>query len=94
MQQYASTLSVLTHTLAPGKGSKVKKNLKLVILHIRLKGNMQAHILSLHIPSTPGVESKSQTIIFFTENSHVAYQIKGKGTQSTMQAVSLFSKHN
>ena len=25
---------------------------------------MQAHILSLHIPSTPGVESKGQNIFF------------------------------
>ena len=39
--------------------------------------NMQAHILSLHTPSTPGMWSKVKT--FFSESSHVAYQIKGNG---------------
>ena len=55
------------------------------MLHIKLKGielsistTMQAHILSLHKPSTPGVGSKGQNI-FFPESRHVAYQIKGNG---------------
>ena len=39
IEQNASTYSVLTHTLAPGVGSKVKKNsLKEVMLQIKLKG--------------------------------------------------------
>ena len=37
--------------------------------------NMQAHILSLHAPSTTGVGSNVK--IFFSESSHIAYQIKG-----------------
>ena len=45
---------------------------------------MQAHSLSLQTPSPPWVGSKGQNI--FTESSHGAYQVKGKGTQSTMQA--------
>ena len=36
---------------------------------------MQAHILSLHTPSTPGVGSEVETF-FFSESSHVAYQIR------------------
>ena len=49
----------------------------------QIKGNeecssMQAHILSLHTPSTPGVGSKVKTF-FFGEYSHVAYQINGYG---------------
>ena len=39
---------------------------------------MLAHILSLQAASAPGVGSVGQNI--FTESSHVAYQIKGKGT--------------
>ena len=38
---------------------------------------MQAHILSLHNYSAPGMGSKVQT--FFSEISHAAYQIKGNG---------------
>ena len=37
---------------------------------------MQAYILSLHIPSTPGVGSKGQ---LFDLGSHVAYQTNGNG---------------
>ena len=49
------------------------------MLHIKIKGNyecsnMQAHILSLHAPLTPGVGSKVKNI-FSSESSHVAYQI-------------------
>ena len=45
---------------------------------------MQAHSLSLQTPSPPWVGSKGQNI--FTESSHGAYQVKGNGTQSTIQA--------
>ena len=38
--------------------------------------NMLANILPLHTPSTPGVGSKS-LLFFFSESSHVAYQING-----------------
>ena len=48
---------------------------------------MQAHILSSHTPSTPVVGQRSEH--FFSESSHVAYQIKGNGTWSTMLAHSL-----
>ena len=37
---------------------------------------MQAHFLSLHTPSTPVLGSKVKT--FFSESSHVAYQIRRK----------------
>ena len=37
--------------------------------------NMQAHILSLHTPSTSGWGQRSKHL--FSESSHVAYQIKG-----------------
>ena len=46
--------------------------LKVVILHIKLKGTMQAH--------TQNVKT------FFFLSSHVAYQIKGNGAKTTMQA--------
>ena len=39
--------------------------------------NMVANILPTDTPSTQGVGSKGQTIIYFCESSHVAYQIKG-----------------
>ena len=42
------------------------------------RSNMQAHILSLHIPSSPRVASNVNT--FFPKNSHIVYQIKGTGT--------------
>ena len=41
---------------------------------------MQALILSLHTPSIPdGVKGQKH----FSENSHVAYQIKGNGTEGS-----------
>ena len=46
---------------------------------------MQAHMLSLHTPSTPGVRSKGQ--LLFIENSHVTYHIKGNGIKSAMQHI-------
>ena len=59
----------------PWWGQKVKNSfLKVVMLHIKLKG---IHIQSLHTPSTPGVGSKGQKL--FSESSLVAYQIKGNG---------------
>ena len=39
---------------------------------------MQAHMLPLHTHSTCGVASKDQNM-FFSEGSHVEYQIKGNG---------------
>ena len=45
---------------------------------------MQAHILSLHTLRLLELGQKTKT--YFTESSHVAFQIKGSGTQSTMQA--------
>ena len=44
---------------------------------------MQTNILSLH---TPGVKRSNH---FSSESSHVAYQSKGKGAQSTTQAHTL-----
>ena len=47
------------------------------MLHIKLKGMMNATICKhmLHAPSTPGVGSKVET--FFCEASHVAYKLIG-----------------
>ena len=45
---------------------------------------MQAHILSLHISSTPGDQRSEH--FFLKVRSHVAYQIKRNGAQITMQA--------
>ena len=36
---------------------------------------MNANMLSLHTPTTPGVGSKGH-FFFFSKSSHVAYQIK------------------
>ena len=44
---------------------------------------MQAHILSLHTHSTPGVGSKVKS---FFESSHVAYQNKGKEVLTNTEA--------
>ena len=41
--------------------------------------NIQAHILSLHALSTPGVGSKFKTF-FFSECSHVAYKLDWIGS--------------
>ena len=38
--------------------------------------NMQAHILSLHTPSTPTLGGVKDQNIFFSESSHVASQIR------------------
>ena len=47
--------------------------------------NMVASILPIDTPSTLIVWLKGKN--FFSESSHVAYQIKGNGAKSTMQAV-------
>ena len=44
--------------------------------------NMVENILPTDTPSTQGVVSKGQTI-YFSESSHVAYQIKDDDTGST-----------
>ena len=46
---------------------------------------MVANILPTDAPSTQGVGSKGQTI-YFSESSHVAYQIKADDTGSNMVA--------
>ena len=57
-----STFSEHSHVAYQGKGNDTCSN-------------MQAHILSLRAPSTPGVGSKH----FFSESNHVAYQINWNG---------------
>ena len=47
--------------------------------------NMVANILPTDTPSTQGVGSKGQTI-YFSESSHVAYQIKADDACSNMVA--------
>ena len=44
---------------------------------------MQLHIMPLHTPSTPRIGLKCKSI-FFTESSHIAYQIKGNRTAHIM----------
>ena len=46
---------------------------------------MVANILPTNTPMTQGMGSKGQTI-YFSESSHVAYQIKDNSAQSTMKA--------
>ena len=46
---------------------------------------MEANILPTDIPSTQGMGSKGQTI-YFSESSHVAYQIKADDAGSNMVA--------
>ena len=46
---------------------------------------MVANILPTDTPSTQGVGSKGQTI-YFSESSHVAYQIKADDADSNMVA--------
>ena len=82
MQQHASTYSVLTHTLdtcGVVKGQSFLSESSYVAYQIKgnvAKSSMQAHILSLHTPSTPWWGQKVKNI---TESSHVAYHIKGSG---------------
>ena len=58
VQQLENNIFVLTVTYGPWVGSKGQFFLKVVMLHIKIKGNetyniMQANILNLHRPSTP-----------------------------------------
>ena len=78
---------------APGIGAKVKTFfflLKVVMLHIKLMGmELRAPCKQIFCPYThPQTQEgvKRSKDFFCTEISHVAYQIKGNGTQSTMQA--------
>ena len=70
-----------------GGGAEVKIKLfqNMVMLHIKLKLTTVAKILPTDTPSTQGVGSKGQTI-YFSESSHVAYQIKADDTGSNMVA--------
>ena len=47
---------------------------------------MVANILPIDTPLTQGVGSKGQTMYFFAEGSHVAYQIKADDAGSNMVA--------
>ena len=83
---------LLLHTSsAPGMGSKGQNIffLKVVVMHIKLK-RMKHRAPRKHIvcPYTnPRFLGLGQTVkTFFSESSHVAYQIKGDGALSTMQA--------
>ena len=58
----------------------------MVMLHIKLKLKMLvANFLPTDIPLTQGVGSKGQTI-YFSESSHVAYQIEAEDFGSNMVA--------
>ena len=80
----ANNMSLHTHPRPLGWGQKVKTGffLKVVMLHIKLKG-MEHRVPCMHIFCSythhrpPGVGSKAKT--FFSKNSHVAYQIKRNG---------------
>ena len=67
--------------LTQGMGQKVKLYLllKVVMLHIKLKGiehsTMKASMLSLRTPTTSGVGTKGH-FLFFSKSGHVAYQSK------------------
>ena len=71
-------------------GGEAKANIKLfqnmVMLYIKLKlMTLVANILPTDTPLTPGVGSKGQTI-YFSESSHVAYQIKADDAGSNTVA--------
>ena len=71
-------------TPALGVKSKLYLYENMVMSHVKLKGNIQAYILSLDITSTPlEVRSKFK---FVLEHGHIAYQIKGNSECSNMQA--------
>ena len=61
-----------------------------VIFHIKLKGmNLTAYKLAncryTH-PRPQGIDHKVKTVVFSSENVHVAYQNKGNDTYNNMQA--------
>ena len=93
MEHNSSIYSVLTHTLNPQMESKGQHIfwLKVVMLHIKLKGIEHSvscnYIFFSYTHHRPPYGVKT---FFFAESSHVAYRIKGNGTQSTMQAHILF----
>ena len=79
---HANLFYVLTHTLDPWGEVKCQiiffsesSHVAYQINENRAYSTMQAHRLSLHLPSAPGKGSKVQNI-FFTESSHFAYQTK------------------
>ena len=74
------------HPPTQGVGSKGENSTFSEHSHVayQIKGNdecnnIQAYILSLHIPSTHGVGSKVKTCCFFSESIHVTYQLNGNG---------------
>ena len=77
MQQHSCKCFVHRHTLDPRRGVKRSNHLfflKVVIVAYQIKAkdtcsNMVANVLSTDTPSTPGMESKGQTISF-SESSH------------------------
>ena len=90
MQQHANTYSVLTHTLDPWGGIKGKNSFFLdVMLYIKLKHmEHRAPCKYIFCPYTnpqPQIGVK-KVKTFFSESSHVTYQIKGNGAKRTMQA--------
>ena len=75
-----------------GGGAEAKINFfqNMVMLHIKLKlttlaATWFANILPTDTPSTHGVGSKGQNV-YFSESSHVAYQIKADDAGSNMVA--------
>ena len=81
---HASTSSVLTHTLKPRVGSRVKKIFS-ESSHVayQLNGNSATckHIFCsyTHTHDSWG-EVNGSKHFFLNNNSHIAYQIKGNGT--------------
>ena len=71
--------------LGGGAEAKIRLFQNMVMLHIKLKLKTLANILPTDTPSTQGVGSKGQTI-YFSESSHVAYQIKADDAGSNMVA--------
>ena len=92
MQQYGSKNFAHRHIINRW-GEEVKRSkdffLKVVMLYIKLK-RMEHRAKCKYIfcpymyPWPLGLGQKVKT--FFSENSHVAYQIKGNGAKSDMQS--------
>ena len=91
------TYSVLTHTLDPWDGRNIFF-LKVILLHIKfINGNgvrsaMQAHILSLHTFSTPGVGSNHFFFIFLAVMLHI--KLKGMELKAPCKHLSCPYTHN
>ena len=79
-----------------GQEANIQLFQNMVMLHIKSKGMTNAatcnHIFCPYTPPQPlgGVKAKT----FFPESSHVAYQIKVNGTESTMHAHILSLQHH